>query len=118
MQMCASELSANAIILLVLVPNVVTWMVSQLGKSKVIQFIDIVLFTSCLIIKSKDKLTPRVRRILDLQAKSEAAKQGKWLLVNMQSTTEFASYMVRMHCIFANADYFSVGTSENYDKST
>jgi len=28
------------------------------------------------------------------QAKSEAARQGKWLLVNLQSTTEFASYML------------------------
>lgn len=30
-----------------------------------------------------------------IQAKSEAARQGKWLLVNLQSTKEFSSYTVR-----------------------
>jgi hypothetical protein len=32
----------------------------------------------------------------EMQAKSEAARQGKWLLVNLQSTREFSSYMVSM----------------------
>lgn len=31
-----------------------------------------------------------------MQAKTEAAKEGKWLLVNVQSTTEFASYTVSL----------------------
>lgn len=30
-----------------------------------------------------------------MQAKMEAARQEKWLLVNVQSTKEFASYLVK-----------------------
>ena len=64
-------------------------------KCAVIKLIDTVLFTHSLKSRFEDKLTSFGLQILDMQAKSEAAKQGKWLLVNLQSTTEFASYMVR-----------------------
>ncbi|KAG0587488.1 hypothetical protein KC19_2G168000 [Ceratodon purpureus] len=45
------------------------------------------------------------------QAKSEAAKQGKWLLVNLQSTTEFASYMLNRDTWGHEAVKDTVGTS-------
>uniref|UniRef100_A0A7I4AU19 UBX domain-containing protein n=1 Tax=Physcomitrium patens TaxID=3218 RepID=A0A7I4AU19_PHYPA len=45
------------------------------------------------------------------QAKTEAAKEGKWLLVNVQSTTEFASYTLNRDTWGHEAVKDTVGTS-------
>ncbi|CAM6027963.1 unnamed protein product [Sphagnum balticum] len=45
------------------------------------------------------------------QAKSEAARQGKWLLVNLQSTREFSSYMLNRDTWAHEAVKDTVGTS-------
>jgi hypothetical protein len=88
MQIWAAELSAKLIILLVLVAHACDMDAALAWKSTFCSRI--------LLSQPEDKLTPFGLNIFDVQAKSEAAKQGKWLLVNLQSTTEFASYMVRM----------------------